>query len=233
MLESFHPSPFMELTKLLRRRATDEVYDALRRAILSGLFRPGERLQIEEIAQKLGVSLTPVRHAIQQLAAEGLIRIHPRSGTYVARLSAREVQETFEIRAALECLAAELAIARINDDILARFRQALEALNRPVASEEDRREHEEANLRFHSLLIEASGNRKLAEIYQALNAHLQIARAHCQQTDWAGRLNQEQAEHEEIVAAAEARDRDRLIQAVRRHIERAKNSLSQMLPEGE
>ena len=62
---------------------TDEVYDVMRRSILTNVFRPGQRLPIEEIANQLGVSLTPVRHAIQQLATEGLIEIRPRS----ARLS--------------------------------------------------------------------------------------------------------------------------------------------------
>ena len=77
----------MELTKISRQRATDEVYEALRQSILGHLFAPGERLQVEEIAAKLGVSLTPVRHAIQQLATEGLIEIKPRSGTFVAKLT--------------------------------------------------------------------------------------------------------------------------------------------------
>ena len=77
----------MDLARIPRKRATDEVYEAMRQAIITRVFKPGERLQVEEIAQKLGVSLTPVRHALQQLSTEGLIEIHPRSGTYVTNVS--------------------------------------------------------------------------------------------------------------------------------------------------
>jgi DNA-binding GntR family transcriptional regulator len=83
----------MELSRLKRERASDEAYEALRNGILGRMFKPGERLQVEEIADQLGVSLTPVRQAIQSLAAEGLIDIRPRSGTYVAQLSARDIRE--------------------------------------------------------------------------------------------------------------------------------------------
>ena len=106
----------MELTRLKRQRATDEVYQALRQSILGHLFAPGQRLQVEEIASKLGVSLTPVRHAIQQLATEGLIEIRPRSGTFIAQLTARDIEETSDIRCALECLAAEKAVSQKESD---------------------------------------------------------------------------------------------------------------------
>ena len=72
----------MPLTRIEQRRATDEVYQALRQAILTRVFAPGQRLNVEDLAGNLGVSFTPVRQALQLLAAEGLIVIQPRSGTY-------------------------------------------------------------------------------------------------------------------------------------------------------
>src|SRR6185295_5329524 len=108
----------MDLPVLTRRRATDEVYDVLRASILDHRFRPGERLFVDQIAAHLGVSLTPVRHALQQLATEGLVEIRPRSGTYVASLTDADISETFEIRRALEYLAAESAVSRIEDETL-------------------------------------------------------------------------------------------------------------------
>ncbi len=221
----------MELTPLTRQRASDEVYQALRQSILSQLFSPGERLQIEEIAGKLGVSLTPVRHAIQQLSTEGPVEIRPRSGTYVAQLTAKDVEETFELRTALECLAAERAVERATDEQVAELRRLLGELARPVATEEDRKRHQRDNRCFHKLLIDSSGNRRLAESYEGMNAHLQIVRVHSQQTGWAERLQVEQAEHEEIVAALEARDVPRLQTAVRNHIQRARVSLIEGLRE--
>jgi DNA-binding GntR family transcriptional regulator len=222
----------MELTRLPRRRATDEVYDALRQAILTHTFEPGERLQIDDISRKLGVSLTPVRHAIQQLSAEGLIVIHPRSGTFVATLSRRDVEETFQIRVALECLAGELAAPRIDDEHLRVFQSLLDTLGKPICNDKDRQRHEEDNRSFHLLLLEASGNQRLVQMYNELNAHLQIARLHSRESDWAARLTQEQEEHQEIVAALKARNSKRTVAAIRAHIDRARESLMNTLAAG-
>jgi DNA-binding GntR family transcriptional regulator len=219
----------MELTQLKRQRATDEVYLALRQSILGHLFKPGERLLVDEIATKLGVSLTPVRHAIQQLSAEGLIEIRPRSGTYVASLTARDVEETSDLRCALECLAGEKAAERITADQLAQFRVLLEALAQPIRDEAGQRLHEENNSRLHRLLIDCSGSKRLAEAYENLHAHLVIARAHAGDAYWAERLAVERAEHEEIVAALEARDVPRLTQALRTHILRGRQSMTERL----
>lgn len=215
----------MQLTKLKRQRATDEVYDALRQGILGSLFEPGQRLQVDEIADKLGVSLTPVRHAIQQLAAEGLIEIRPRSGTFVASLSPRDVEETFEIRCALECLAVEKAIANMTPELLRRLRELLASMAKPVTSEGAQKRHERDNFEFHRLLIEASGNRRLQETYEGLQAHLQIIRIHDVERTWGSRLGQEQGEHEAIVDAIAAADVAAAVEALRRHIYRAKDSL--------
>ena len=218
----------MELTKLKRKRATDEVYEALRQAILGRTFKAGERLQVEEIAQKLGVSLTPVRHAIQQLATEGLIEIHPRSGTYVATLSAHDIEETFEIRCALECLAAEKALSHITDAKIARLRDLLRMLGEPIGTEMELKRHEKHNLELHRLIIDTAGNKRLAEMYESLNAHIKIARIHGAEAGGSGfaeRLAEEQAEHEAIVEAIASKDAPRVTAAMRKHIYRAKDAL--------
>lgn len=216
----------VELTQIGRRRATDEVYDILRRGILQHMFAPGERLNIDEIARKLGVSLTPVRHAVQLLSAEGLIEIRPRSGTFVASLSTEDIAETFDIRRALECLAAETAAARITPDRIAAMKQQLAVLRKAIRNEQDLKRHEAANSEFHRILVEASGNRRLMEMYEGLKAHLQIGRVHSATgADLRQRLADEQSEHEEILAAVTARDRARLVAALGKHIDRAKKAL--------
>jgi len=216
----------VELRRLPRMRATDEVYEVLRQKILSSAFKPGQRLFVDEISQQLGVSLTPVRGAIQQLATEGLLEVRPRSGTYVAELTARDLEETSDIRCALECLAAEAAVERVGDKELSEFRRMLEKLGRGPRTDRERRQHEEDNRHFHRLLIESSGNRRLAEMYESLNAHLQIAHLHSRGQNWAARLPVEQAEHEEIVAALQARNLPRLKKALQLHILRAQQSLA-------
>src|SRR5271163_2509592 len=80
----------ISLGRIERRRAVDDVHQAIREAILDRRFPPRTRLNVEELAMQLGVSLTPVRSAIQLLAAEGLVDVHSRSGTFVATISRRE-----------------------------------------------------------------------------------------------------------------------------------------------
>lgn len=215
----------MPLPKLQRERAVDAAYHALRHAIVSSTLKPGERLNIDHLAAQLGVSLTPVRGAIQRLATEGLVDIHPRSGTFVASLSLQDVEETFQIRAALEGLAAELAAAALTPADLRRLRGLHKALRKPIREQEDREAHERLNSEFHQLILAASGNRRLQEMYAALNAHIKIARIHAADSGWSARQRRETAEHDAILKALEARDPQAASGAIRSHIHRAKDAL--------
>ncbi|MEZ5400790.1 MAG: GntR family transcriptional regulator [Bryobacteraceae bacterium] len=225
----------MELPRLVRKRATDEVYDAIRSAILTRAFLPGQRLNVEEIAERLGVSLTPVRHALQQLSSEGLVEIHPRSGTYVTNVSARDIKETFDVRMALECLAAELALPILGPNEVTRFEELLATLAVPVVDEESLARHDRANSDLHLAIVQASGNRRLAEMYESLHAHIKIARIHAAETNlgerrnWSERLKEEHAEHTAIVTAIVQRDLAALTASLRKHITRAKEALVESL----
>lgn len=215
-------------------RANDTVYASLRKAILSNTLSPGQRLNVPELAGRLGVSLTPVRNAIQLLAAEGLVDVRPRSGTFVARVSVEEVRETFEIRRALECLAVEKAAARgLTEAELERLGGLLKKLELPVATEEDRRRHELDNAEFHRTLIEAGRNARLAAQYGMLNAHIQIARIHAADTGWRARLEGERAEHQAIVEALATGDAPRAVAAMKAHIDRAGRSMIEALEKRE
>lgn len=213
------------LPRLERTRASDSVLDMLREGILACVFSPGQRLDVKALADQLGVSPTPVKDAINRLAAEGFIDIRPRSGTFVAEITPEGVAETFEIRRALECLAAEAVVQRLTPQLLKRFAGLIEELDRPIASEEDLMAHERANVALHALIVEASGNRRLQEIYRSLNAHLTIARIHSRRRPNAHRLDKEQEEHRAILTALEARDAAALVAVLGEHIRRAGHDL--------
>jgi DNA-binding GntR family transcriptional regulator len=215
----------MQLPTLQRERAIDAAYNALRHAIVTHQLTPGSRLNVEALAGQLGVSLTPVRGAIQRLATEGLVEIHPRSGTYVASLSVEDIRETFQIRGALECLAGELAAASITPPELRHLKSLLQQLRTPLHDQADRDLHEQLNSDFHQAILRASGNRRLQEMYDALNAHIKIARIHASEAGWAARQRQETAEHQTILKALEAHDPEAASDALRRHIHRAMNAL--------
>lgn len=214
-----------KLRPIVRERANDAVHASLRQAILTSTLRPGERLNVSELAEELEVSLTPVRNAIQLLAAEGLIEVRPRSGTFVASVRAADVVETFQIRRALECLAAELACQNITTHELAQLRDLLAVMRKPIHSEEDRAQHERDNAAFHMAILRAARNSRLIDSYDRLNAHIQIARIHASDAEWKSRLKEERREHEEIVDAIATHETDRAVRAVRAHLDRACHSL--------
>ena len=218
-----------QLTRIPDQRANSAVHASLRQAILSSLLRPGERLNMHSLAGQLGVSLTPVRNAIQLLAAEGLIEVRPRSGTFVARLSARDVRETFEIRCALECLAAEKAAATMNPVAIRGLRDLLAELNQPIRTGEQRAAHERHNIDLHGRIMAAADNQRLLDTYRGLNAHIKIARIHATELDWRSRLAQERQEHTAIVDAIASHDSIRAAAAMRLHITRACESLAAAL----
>lgn len=214
-------------------RASDSVFQILREGILAQTFQPGERLNVHDLAARLGVSLTPVKDAINRLAAEGLIEVKPRSGTFVAAISPDDVIETFEIRAALECLAAERMLAKLTDADVERFRKLTADLEKTVTTEKQRTFHEAKNIEFHALIVELSGNRKLIEMYHSLHAHIQIARIHDTRREWTARMEQERKEHREIFSAIKARDAKRLVSTLNAHINRAARALVGDLKGGE
>jgi DNA-binding GntR family transcriptional regulator len=213
------------LPKLDRTRASDSVFEVLRDSILTRVFRPGDRLDVKAVATQLGVSPTPVKDAINRLAAEGLIDVRPRSGTYVAEISPQAVAETFEIRRALECLAAETLVPRITPELIERFEKLIDALEIPIEDDGTRLIHDESNVHFHLLIVEASGNQRLLELYHSLNAHLTIARIHLRRRPDNARLDQERREHRAIVDAIVARDAKRLVEVLGQHIRRAGQAL--------
>jgi DNA-binding GntR family transcriptional regulator len=214
-----------ELTRLQTERLTDTIYRLLRERILNGTYQPGEKLPVDQIAQQLEVSQTPVKGALNQLAAEGLVWLSPRRGTFVAELSARAIVESLSIRAALEQLAAETLI----DHVEAAELERLTAIARQIEQAPDVYEHFRLNMQFHQELVELSGNQRLAEIYRNLKAHIQMALVHSLSASWTDRMPTEAAEHEAILEAIAAKDQAALRGAIRAHLANARTSLLRQL----
>ena len=206
----------------LSGRLVDAVYEALRELILARSMRPGDRLDVDLLAAQMKVSRTPVKDALARLASEGLVEVVPRRGTFVQRLTARDVAETFDIRAALEALAAERIAPSVADQEIRGLRDLLRQLSERTLDPEA---HWILNATFHRHLVELAGSLRLTAMYAELQAHLQIARLHRSSGDWHNREGQEAVEHEAIVDALERHDPVASRAAVMSHIERAKRSL--------
>lgn len=205
-------------------KISEQVYDYLRGEILTGRFAPGERLRLDELVAQLKVSRMPIKEAVGRLAAEGLLDVQSRRGTYVSRVNPRELEESFEVRRALEVLAGELAAGHLTRDDLARLRRLIAEME-AAAARRDVSGHLEKNFEFHELIVGLSGNRKLVEIYRRLRASIHIAGVHFRSTNWLDRVGQEQREHRAIVRALEGGDPGAVAGAINEHLMRAKISL--------
>ncbi len=207
-----------------KTRISDQVYDYLRREILTGRFAPGQQLKPEELVTRLKISKMPLKEAIARLAAEGLLDVQAQRGTFVNRVDARELAETFEVRRALEMLAGELAVERVTKADIEQLR-ALVAEMETLASPAGAGRHLELNYKFHGLIVGLSDNRRLVEMYHRLRVPIQMAGIHYRSESWVNRVAQEQREHRAIVRALEQRDAAATARAISEHIKRGSASL--------
>jgi len=191
------------------------VYDHLRVEILDGRLEPGTELAETALSEQLGVSRGPLREAIGRLAAEGLVTVRPRRGAVVRSLSEEEFLELYQVREALETMAVQLAVPRLDADDLA----ALAELNRQMDDYGARGDVDrffEANLAFHARFLEACGNRKLYGIYRQLLD--QLGHYRVRSLRLRGNLRRSVAEHAAILRAAKRGDADRAAQLMGDHI---------------
>jgi DNA-binding GntR family transcriptional regulator len=177
--------------------------DALRQMILDGELAPGARLSERALGERLGVSRTPLREALRMLASEGLVRHEPNRGAVVAPLDRADIEATFELLAALEGLAGELAAKRIDDAQLAEIK-ALHFEMRAHHARGDRAAYFRANQDIHRHIAAAAANPVLVETFERLNARVKRVRyaANLTPERWAKAVE----EHERMIAALDARD---------------------------
>ncbi|MBX6367767.1 MAG: GntR family transcriptional regulator [Rhodospirillales bacterium] len=193
----------------------ERVYGYLRAEILEGRLEPGAELAEVALAEQLGVSRGPIREAIGRLASEGLVTVRPRRGAVVRSLSKEEFLELYQVREALERMAVQLAVPRLTAEQLKQL-TTLNARMREAARRGDVDAFFEANLSFHALLLEASGNEKLQELYQQLLG--QLGRYRLRSLTLRGTLRRSVSEHAAILRAARRGDAERAAQLMAEHI---------------
>ena len=147
---------------------TTLVVEALRERILGGTMAPGERLVEGRLSQELGVSRMPVREALRQLAAEGLVTIEPRRGASVTSINPDQVRELVEVRATLEGLNAKLAARRHDPEKIAELERILREGTELAASDGDLATMMRLNQRFHDALGNIAANSVLRDIMRSL-----------------------------------------------------------------
>jgi DNA-binding GntR family transcriptional regulator len=202
----------MKTTATAATTTADAVAGALRRALHHGRWAPGAPLRQEDLAAEFGVSRIPVREALNKLQAEGLVVVEPNRGAFVARLSAHEVDEIFDLRVLLECDALRHAIPQHT----ARTLRQLHALQAELDAEDDPNLWLSTDAAFHEVLYAPSNRGKTLEMIAMLRASVtRLYRAHLSPNT---RRKGWRDEHHALLKAVSAGQVDKAVAALTRHL---------------
>lgn len=204
----------------------DVVFNTLRKAILRGELKPGERLMEIQLANKLGVSRTPVREAIRKLELEGLVLMIPRKGAEVADISEKSLKDVLEVREALEELAARLACDKITKEGINRLKEAAQDFRSALKSN-DITQMAEADVRFHDVICNATENQKLGQLLN--NLREQMYRYRIEYLKDQQVYEKLLSEHEEIIRHIEKGEKDEAARVVSRHIENQAQAVTDVI----
>ena len=149
----------------------DVVFNTLRQAILTGELKPGERLMEIHLANKLGVSRTPIREAIRKLELEGLVTMIPRRGAEVAQITEKSMNDVLEVRRAMDVLCVELACERISEEELSQLKTACDNFEQMVKTR-DVKKIARADVELHDIILRATGNSRLIQLVNNLSEQM-------------------------------------------------------------
>ncbi len=204
----------------------DVVFNTLRQAILTGDLKPGERLMEIHLANKLGVSRTPIREAIRKLELEGLVTMIPRRGAEVAQITEKSMNDVLEVRRAMDALCVELACDRISEEELAELKGACDAFAEAVKGG-DIKVIAKADVALHDIIVQATGNRRLVQLINNLSE--QMYRYRFEYLKDASRHQNLIEEHRMIYEGIVKRDREAASQAAKLHIDNQELAIIQQI----
>jgi DNA-binding GntR family transcriptional regulator len=219
----------LSISSLNLSQLNEQVYDLLKEQILKGVFRPGQRLSTNAIAKHLGVSVTPVRDALQRLDIDGLVTVLSRRGTFVAEFTREVVQESFQSRRIIECAGAE-ELAKMPDQVIQRMEEIVDIEDslRDGTRFTDFGTHTTLDIEFHQHIVDLLGNRRIAKFYEELYGPIQVTRELYYPNSV--RAEETVVEHRAIVKAMKERDVGKLKRAILDHLDNVEVDLIRDVP---
>lgn len=208
----------------------DVVFNTLREAILKGELKPGERLMEIQLADRLGVSRTPIREAIRKLELEGLVITIPRKGAEVAKITEKNMRDVLVVRKSLEALAMQIACEEITMDQLLKLKEAAREFEYWVKLK-DLKKMAEADVKFHEVIYQATGNDRLIQILN--NIREQIYRYRIEYLKDDGSYPALIKEHQEMIRGLKEKNKDYVTEISCRHIENQESAVINMIREQE
>ena len=199
----------------------DRVYQNMKYQIIIGTLKPGTRLLEEELSKAMNISRAPIREAFNRLEKEGFITIIPRKGAAVSKITAQAIEDIFEIRETLESLAVKKSIGKISIEQLEKVGESFKKfIDKPVNAESCI-QYLALDKKFHDLLSQNCGNKKLIELLANLQEQIHWLRnISLKRITFAGSVK----EHLAIIEALKKNDEKLIIKALLQHLERAKES---------
>ncbi len=204
----------------------DVVFNTLRQAILKGELEPGERLMEIQLAQKLGVSRTPIREAIRKLELEGLVVMIPRKGAEVARITEKDMRDVLEVRGTLEELAVSLACKNMSDDIIQELSMANKLFESAIVSK-DVVKIVDADVNFHDVIYKATDNQRLMQIISNLSE--QMYRYRLEYIKDARSHSILISEHADIISRLQTKDEEGAKSVMNQHIYNQEKGIMRMM----
>lgn len=200
----------------------DVVFNTLRQAILTGEMKPGERLMEIHLANKLGVSRTPIREAIRKLELEGLVIMIPRRGAEVAQITWKNLKDVLEVRKALDVLAIELACERMTQEELQKLCKACEAF-KDATKNGDLRKIAESDVVLHDIIVYSTRNNRLIQLVNNLSE--QMYRYRFEYIKDVSQHERLVKEHNDIYESILKKNKKAAADAVRRHIDNQEEAI--------
>ena len=194
----------------------DVVFNTLRQAILRGELKPGERLMEIQLANKLGVSRTPIREALRKLELEGLVNMVPRKGAEVADITEKSLRDVLEVRKALEELSVQLACEKITEEEIEELKRVAERF-KDTLNDQDVTKIAEADVAFHDVIYTATDNQKLSLLLNNLREQMYRYRVEYLKKEEA--YPQLIAEHEELIDNISKRNKEEATRIMCEHID--------------
>lgn len=206
----------------------DVVFHTLREAILKGELKPGERLMELQLASKLGVSRTPIREAIRMLEQEGLAVTIPRKGAEVAKMTEKDMEDVLQIREVLDELAVSLACDNISEEEMQELERNMIRFENSIKSG-DLKSLAQTDVEFHDVIYRATGNTKLITMLNNLREQIYRYRVEYLKDEKAYPVLMK--EHRAIVAALKRRDKAKVTEAMKVHVENQADVVKKMIRE--
>lgn len=208
-------------TTLPRTNLNEQVYETLKRRLVRRDLRAGEKVSLHELAAELGVSRSPVHHALTRLVSEGLLSVKARRGYFVTPVTAKVLLDAYDVRLALELRAAEQTVGSLDAEQLATLRRLMEATCASLDGTRfvDKDGFDETNAAFHAYQIALAGNHVMSAFYRELPVMLLMQVIRGGRSDAGADLG---GEHRRIVEAYEAGDLDAAKAAIRAHVDTGK-----------